>query len=54
MATYRATARGYVDSRIVEEGETFTTDSPKGSWMEEVEEKRKPGRPPKEEKVDAE
>lgn len=33
---YRATARGYVDGRIVEAGELFTTAEPEGSWMEPV------------------
>lgn len=31
--TYRARERGYVDDRMVEAGETFTTSAPKGSWM---------------------
>lgn len=45
MATYRATQKGYVDERIVEEGEVFTTAAPKGSWMEELEpEEKKPAR----------
>ncbi len=34
--TYRATAKGYADGRIVEEGEVFTTAAPKGKWMEPV------------------
>src|SRR3546814_19595683 len=33
---YIATARGYVDGRIVDEGEAFVTTAPKGSWMEPV------------------
>lgn len=33
---YIATARGYVDGRIIEEGEAFVTTAPKGSWMEPV------------------
>jgi len=45
MKTYRATQKGYVDERIVEEGDVFTTSAPKGSWMEEVEpEDKKPVR----------
>lgn len=37
--TYRALERGYVDGKIVEEGEVFATKVDKGLWMEEV----KPG-----------
>ena len=33
IKTYRAREAGYVDDRFVEEGETFTTASPKGKWM---------------------
>ena len=33
MRTYRARERGYVDDRMVEEGEVFTTTAPKGRWM---------------------
>lgn len=33
MRTYRARERGYVDDRMVEEGEVFTTTAPKGKWM---------------------
>jgi hypothetical protein len=33
LKTYRARERGYVDDRMVEEGETFTTTAPKGKWM---------------------
>lgn len=33
---YVATQRGYVDGKIVEEGEAFVTTAPKGSWMEPV------------------
>src|SRR5690349_5902874 len=33
---YRALARGYVDGRIVEQGEVFATAETKGSWMEEI------------------
>jgi hypothetical protein len=36
MATYKATSRGYI-GRVVEAGETFEFDGPKGSWMESVE-----------------
>lgn len=35
--TYRAIARGYVDGRIVEPGEVFTTRADEGEWMEPVE-----------------
>lgn len=35
---YVANQRGYVDGRIVEEGEAFTTAAPKGSWMDVVDE----------------
>lgn len=38
MATYQALERGFVDDHIVEPGEIFTTDAPKGDWMVEVEE----------------
>jgi hypothetical protein len=53
MPTYRAKERGYVDERIVEDGELFTTDAPKGSWMEDENEEEKPrrGRPPAAEKL---
>ena len=39
--TYRATDRGYYRTTaggyaLAEESETFTTTSPQGSWMEEV------------------
>jgi len=34
--TYRAMERGYVDGRIVEAGEVFTTTADKGSWMEKA------------------
>lgn len=34
--TYRALERGYVDGRIVEEGEVFTTKADKGLWMADV------------------
>jgi hypothetical protein len=36
--TYRALADGFLsaESRFVKEGETFSTDADKGSWMEEV------------------
>lgn len=33
MRTYRARERGYVDDRMVEENEVFTTTAPKGKWM---------------------
>ncbi|APL94090.1 hypothetical protein AI27_06380 [Sphingomonas sp. BHC-A] len=33
LKTYRARERGYVDDRMIEEGETFTTAAPKGKWM---------------------
>jgi len=33
IKTYRAREAGYVDDRFVEEGETFSTASPKGKWM---------------------
>lgn len=33
MGTYRAKTRGLVGKRLVEAGETFTWDGPKGSWM---------------------
>lgn len=36
MATYKATRRGHI-GRLIEAGETFEFDGPKGSWMEEVE-----------------
>ena len=35
--TYRATADGYADDGYVKAGTIFTTDAPKGSWMEDVE-----------------
>lgn len=34
--TYRALARGYVNGTIVDAGDIFSTNMPKGSWMEEV------------------
>lgn len=34
--TYKALERGYVDGKIVEEGETFVTKADKGLWMEKV------------------
>jgi len=34
--TYRATERGYVDGKVFEEGEVFTTKADQGSWMEPV------------------
>jgi hypothetical protein len=34
--TYRALERGYVDGRIVEAGDVFTTKADKGAWMEKV------------------
>lgn len=36
--TYIATADGYLsaEGRAIKEGETFSTDAPQGSWMEEV------------------
>lgn len=34
--TYKASERGYIDGRIVEEGEVFTTASKPGNWMDEV------------------
>lgn len=34
--TYRALERGYVDGKIVEEGEVFATKADKGLWMEPV------------------
>lgn len=34
--TYRAMERGYVDGKIVEAGEVFTTKADKGEWMEPV------------------
>ena len=33
MKTYRARERGYIDDRMIEEGETFTSAAPKGRWM---------------------
>ena len=41
VKTYRATERGYYHIpgqgyALAEEGEVFTTDSPWGDWMEEV------------------
>ncbi|WP_333883819.1 hypothetical protein [Sphingobium yanoikuyae] len=39
LNTYRARERGYVDDRMVEEGETFTTAAPKGTWMALLDEK---------------
>lgn len=55
MATYRAIAVGYAGGRIIKPGENVPEGTPKGSWMEEIEEKRKPGRPPKvEEKTETE
>ena len=33
MRTYRARERGYVDDRMVEEDEIFSTTAPKGRWM---------------------
>ncbi|KQN09817.1 hypothetical protein ASE85_02460 [Sphingobium sp. Leaf26] len=39
LKTYRARERGYVDDRMVEEGETFTTAKPKGKWMAELDDK---------------
>ncbi|OAN56928.1 hypothetical protein [Sphingobium sp. TCM1] len=33
---YIAKQRGYVDGKIIEEGEPFVTDAAKGSWMEPV------------------
>lgn len=41
--TYRASERGYVDGRIVEGGEVFTTTAPKGEWMDEAGGKGQPG-----------
>lgn len=32
--TFRALDRGYIDGRVVEPGEVFTTRMDKGSWME--------------------
>lgn len=34
--TYRALQPGYVDDAYMVEGQIFTTDAPKGSWMEEI------------------
>lgn len=34
--TYRALERGYIDGKIVEGGEVFTTQQDQGSWMEPV------------------
>lgn len=36
--TYRALSDGFLsaESRFVKEGEVFSTDAEKGSWMEEV------------------
>ena len=34
--TYRALARGYVNGTIVDAGDVFSTNMPKGSWMEEI------------------
>lgn len=36
--TYRALADGFLsaESRFVKEGETFSTDEPQGSWMEDI------------------
>lgn len=36
---YIANQRGYVDGRIIEEGEAFSTTAPKGSWMDVVDAK---------------
>jgi len=36
MARYKATARGFA-GRLIEEGEEFDFDGPKGSWMQELE-----------------
>lgn len=41
MRTYRARERGYVDDRMVEEGEVFTTAAPKGKWMALLDDKGK-------------
>jgi hypothetical protein len=36
VKTYRALDRGYVDGRVIEPGEVFSTQAEKGSWMEPV------------------
>lgn len=43
--TYRATSAGYVDDAYIVEGQIFTTDAPKGSWMEEIDEPAKDKKP---------
>lgn len=55
--TYRAIATGYDGKAIIPEGKVFTTDIPKGKWMQELdaegnpvpekEDKPKRGRPAK-------
>ena len=52
--TYRALQTGYDGLQIIPEGTVFTTDKPKGKWMQELDEGGKPvenkpkrGRPPK-------
>lgn len=37
--TYRAIERGYDGKRLREPGDVFTTDIPKGTWMEEIDAK---------------
>lgn len=34
VKTYRAKERGYVDGRLIEAGEVFSTAAPRGAWME--------------------
>lgn len=36
LKTYKATERGYVDGRIIEADQVFSTTAPKGEWMEPV------------------
>lgn len=54
MARYRALSRGQLPGqRLVEPGEEFETDAPKGRWMELLpdepeQEKPRRGRPPSE------
>ena len=36
MGTYKATKRGLIGRKLIEDGEIFSYDGPKGSWMEPV------------------
>lgn len=42
MAQFKATKRGFA-GRLIEEGETFDFDGPKGSWMEYLDEEEGDG-----------